>query len=188
MKERIRDLYLKGYNAKEIAYKVGKSDVAIRLCIHRNFKDLTELHKEQLKIRQELIKRESKDRIKYLYLKGYNAKEIADILNLTHGYMKIKIMEDLKEYKAEHIKTRALNKEIIKSVDSMNSSYIGNSSLLNWNRQSYEYNKNGNIVFNELERGTKPIDLPKAFYVNNKETNHLRKDDKVENMASPYEN
>ena len=31
------------------------------------------------------------------------------------------------------------------------------------NRQSYKYNKNGNLVFDE-ERGKRPNDLPKNFY------------------------
>ena len=46
----------------------------------------------------------------------------------------------------------------------MNNSFISNSSLLKYNRQSYKYNKNNNLVFNE-ERGRKPIDLPKTYYV-----------------------
>ena len=73
------------------------------------------------------------------------------------------ISKNLSEYKIEHKKNRVIKKEMIRAVDNMNNSYISNSAILEWNRQSYDYNENGNIVFNE-KHGARPLDLPKTFY------------------------
>ena len=103
------------------------------------------------------------EHIKILYTKGYNAKEIAELLVYTHSYMREYISKNLSEYKIEHKKNRVIKKEMIRAVDNMNNSYISNSAILEWNRQSYDYNENGNIVFNE-KHGARPLDLPKTFY------------------------
>ncbi|MGX4601679.1 hypothetical protein [Faecalimicrobium sp. JNUCC 81] len=62
----------------------------------------------------------------------------------------------------EHRKNRDLNKFIIKAINQDYNSYIGSNALLRWNRQSYDYDKNGNLVSNK-KRGTKPKDLLKSF-------------------------
>ena len=90
-------------------------------------------------------------------------KEIAELLVYTHSYMREYISKNLSEYKIEHKKNRVIKKEMIRAVDNMNNSYISNSAILEWNRQSYDYNENGNIVFNE-KHGARPLDLPKTFY------------------------
>lgn len=164
MRSKIKQLYLEGYSAKEIAYKVCKTEVSVRKFISRNLKEFSKLHKEQLEIRQNKKKVASTEKIKQLYLKGYNAKEIADILNLSHGHIRNFISVNLRERSQEHRKSRDLNKSIIKSINNMNNSYISNAAFLKQNRQSYKYNKNNNLVFDEDTRGTRPTDVPKTFY------------------------
>lgn len=105
-----------------------------------------------------------KNKVKELYLKGYNAKEISNLLNEKHDTIRRCINRNFADLKFENRKARDLNKDMRRAVDNMNNSFISNSSLLKYNRQSYRYNKNGNLVFDE-RRGKRPADLPKTYYV-----------------------
>lgn len=114
----------------------------------------------------------NKDEVKELYVRGYNAKEIANILK-NRGQINIKsdtvqrcINRNFYKLKSEHKKNRDINKDIKKSIDNMNNSFMSNSSLLKMNRQRYNYNKNGNLVFDE-SIGKRPYDLPKTYYIRN---------------------
>ena len=110
-----------------------------------------------------------KQKVKDLYLKGYNAKEISNILSrikevdIKSDTIQRCINRNFSGLKINHIKARNLNKDIKRCVDIINNSFMSNSSLLKYNRQSYKYNKNGNLVFDE-KRGKRPNDLPKNFY------------------------
>lgn len=115
----------------------------------------------------------NKDEVKELYAKGYNAKEIAKILK-GRGQINIKsdtvqrcINRNFYKLKSEHLKNRNINKDIKKSIDNMNNSFMSNSSLLKMTRQRYNYNKNGNLVFDE-SAGKRPYDLPKTYYIRDK--------------------
>lgn len=154
--EYIKQFYIEGYTSKEIAEKLEIKHESLKKYISRNLKEYKEINSKN-----KVLKKYNK--IKELYLKGYNAKEIANILDFTHKYIREYISKNLKEYKLEHIKNREINRTIIKAINNMNNSYIGNSALLKWNRQSYDYNENGNIVFNE-KHGTRTLDLPKTYY------------------------
>lgn len=110
-----------------------------------------------------------KNRVKELYLKGYNSKEISKILSAGNQIVKSDTIQrcinrNFSDFKFEHRKARNLNRDIKRSIDTMNNSFISNSSLLKYNRQSYRYNKNGNLVFDE-RIGRKPDDLPKTYYI-----------------------
>lgn len=112
----------------------------------------------------------NKEEVKELYLKGYNAKEIAKILK-DRGQINIKsdtvqrcINRNFDTLKLEHRKNRNISKDIKKSIDNMNKSFMSNSALLKMNRQRYNYNKNGNLVFDESV-GKRPYDLPKTYYI-----------------------
>ncbi|MFY0890652.1 terminase gpP N-terminus-related DNA-binding protein [Clostridioides difficile] len=70
---KIKDLYLKGYRAKEIATTLEIGYESVRKYIVRNCKDLKEIHKKNS---NSII-----EEIRKLYSKGYNAKEIAHVLH-----------------------------------------------------------------------------------------------------------
>lgn len=167
MKDKVKELYLKGYSAKEIAVELKKSESSVKMFISRNLKEFNKLHKEQSKLKKDLVQLNEFESIKKLYLKGYNAKEIAKLRSVTHGYMRIYISQNLKEYGREHRKARDLNKTIRTVVSNMTNSYMSNSALLRQNRQSYRYDKNENIEFDESTRSAKPADAPKKFYRSN---------------------
>lgn len=183
MKETIRELYIKGYNSNEIGNILKMNSNTVRTFINRNLKELKKINEEQKKIRYDIKKNNEIDSIKKLYLKGYNSKEISKILGKSHSLIRKYISKNLlKKYGLEHRKTREINKSIIKAVDTMNNSYIPNSSFINWNRQSYDYNKNGNLVFNE-GRGIRPKDVPKTFYQKSGMINNLEEKINTTSMA-----
>lgn len=167
MKNRVRELYIKGYSAKQIADELQKSESSIKMFINRNLKDFKKVHEEQKKIKEGLKKLDEFEFIKSKYIEGYNAKEIAMILGKSHGHIRNYISKNLKEYGFQHRKARDLNKEIKKVVRSMNNSFMSDSSLLKQNRQSYRYDRNYNIEFDEPTRSARPSDAPKKFYRRN---------------------
>ena len=181
----IKDLYVSGYNAKEIADELGCKHPNVQKYIQRNLKEFKDNHKKNRLKKEGYKKQIHKEYIKTLYIKGYTAKEIAELLGFTHSYMREYISKNLSEYKIEHKKNRAIKKEMIKAVNNMNNSYIGNSAILDWNRQSYDYNENGNIVFNE-KHGARPLDLPKTYYKRDSVIVNLGESDNIPNMVSPY--
>lgn len=139
-KEKVKKLYLIGYNSKEIAELLNIENA------------------KELNLRK----------VKALYLMGATSKEIIEVVLFKDKVIKNDTIQrcinrNFSDCKFQHRKNRELNKELKKSVDNMNNSFISNRSLVRLNRQSYKYNKNNNLVFNE-ERGLKPQDMPKVFY------------------------
>lgn len=164
MKNKVRELYIKGYSAKEIAVELNRKEGSIKMFINRNLKEFKKVHEEQSKIRKGLQKEDKFASIKDLYLKGYNAKEIAHMVKKSHGHIRNYISRNLSSYRFEHRKARDLNKSIIKAINTMNNSYMSDKSFLRLNRQSYNYDRKGNLEFDEVTRGTRPTDVPKKIY------------------------
>lgn len=90
-----------------------------------------------------------KDRIKELYINGYNSKEISNITGFTQDSIKKCISRNFQEYKFIHRENRQIKKDSLKAINKMN-------------RQSFNYDKNYNLIFDE-ERGKRPNDLPKKI-------------------------
>ena len=167
MRDKIREMYLDGYTTKEIAKELNKSEGSVKMFIRRNLKGFEKIHKKQLEIKKCMLKTNRLDRIKTLYVKGFNAKEIANILNESHGHIRNTINLNFKEFRNEHIKARDLNKSILKTVRRMNNSYMSYLSLIKQNRQSFKYYKNDNLEFDKENRENKPADIPKKIYIRN---------------------
>lgn len=117
-----------------------------------------------------------------MYVKGLNYKEIAKAMNYKSDSVRQCIHRNFRHLSFEHRKNRDLNKSIIRAINQDNNSYIGSNALLRWNRQSYDYNKNGNLVFNE-KRGTRPKDLPKSFSKKDGMINNLEESSTSMSMA-----
>ena len=167
MRDNIREMYLAGYTVKEIAKELNKSEGSVKMFISRNLKGFEKVHKKQIEIKKSILKTNKLDRIKQLYVQGLNAKEIANILGESHGHIRNTINQNLKEFRKEHIKSRDLNKSIIKTVKRMNNSYMSDLSLLKQNRQSFKYDKNNNLEFDKENRESKPADIPNKIYMRN---------------------
>ncbi|MGX9758862.1 terminase gpP N-terminus-related DNA-binding protein [Clostridioides difficile] len=157
--EEVRKLYLKGYNAKEIATILSKDSNTINLCIYRNCEDLKKIHKKNNEkvVDIEVVRR--------LYLKGYSAKEIADTLNKDANTVNLCIYRNCIDLKKIHKENRIIRKDTLNLLDRHNKTYINDSSLLKYNRQSYKNDKNGDIKFDD-KRGLKPYDIPKRYKKN----------------------
>ncbi|MCC0664962.1 hypothetical protein, partial [Clostridioides sp. ZZV15-6597] len=157
--EEVRKLYLKGYNAKEISTILSKDSNTINLCIYRNCEDLKKIHKKN---NEKVVDIET---VRRLYLKGYSAKEIADTLNKEANTVNLCIYRNCIDLKKIHKENKIIRKDTLKLLDRHNKTYINDSSLLKYNRQSYENDRNGNLKFDE-RRGSKPYDIPGIYKKN----------------------
>ncbi|EOE7347203.1 hypothetical protein PV669_16490 [Clostridioides difficile] len=157
--EEVRKLYSEGYNAKEIATILSKDSNTVNLCIYRNCEDLKKIHKKN---NEKVVDIEATRR---LYLKGYNAKEIADILNKDANTVDLCIYRNCIDLKKIHKENRIIRKDTLKLLDRHNKTYINDGSLLKYNRQSYKNDRNGNLKFDK-RRGSKPYDIPKVYKKN----------------------
>lgn len=66
LKMEVRKLYIAGYNAKEISEKLNKPHGAIRVCIHRNFKDLKLTHEKAKQARKDIARIAKQETKKYM--------------------------------------------------------------------------------------------------------------------------
>ncbi|MCE0588426.1 hypothetical protein, partial [Clostridioides difficile] len=157
--EEVKKLYLKGYNAKEIADILNRNIDMIKKCICRNCEDLKMIHKKN---NEKIVDIET---VRRLYSKGYNAKEIADTLNKEANTVNLCIYRNCVDLKKIHEENRIIRKDTLKLLDRHNKTYINDGSLLKYNRQSYKNGKNGDIKFDD-KRGSKPYDIPGIYKKN----------------------
>ncbi|MCJ8341623.1 MAG: hypothetical protein MJH09_02040 [Cetobacterium sp.] len=109
-----------------------------------------------------------KEKVKEKYLAGYNSTEIAKMLSSKEKIVKkstVKkcISRNFSDLKNIHLKNRSELKLISKAYDNELNSYIIEREFINFNRNSYIYNKNFNLKFNE-EHGVATNGTPKTFY------------------------
>ncbi len=98
MDDKIKKLYLNGYDCFEISKQLNISEKSTKYIIDIRLKHYKELH------------------LKNLYILGYNAKEIAN--ELGHKYENIQkyIQRNLKEFKDKHKKNRLKKEECNKQI------------------------------------------------------------------------
>lgn len=153
--QKIRALYEEGYIPSEIASKIDEKVDTVRNHIYKNFKGSRAIHLENREKRPN-------DKIKDLYCKGYTIVEISKILNIKRDNVKNHYYRNLTEYRPKHEEARNLNNEIKQLVERQCKDYISDHALLKINRQSYDYDKNNDLVYNE-KRGAIPGGLPKKY-------------------------
>ena len=163
-KSKINNLYLEGYILIEIAnilsleYEYVKEVIESKLC-----KELNKAHLIARNNKKKIIKL-NRERIKNLYIKGYNYNEISQMLELKYDRVRKFISRNfLLDYKEIHKKNREQEKSIKRAIDNKVNSYITNQNFLKQNRQAYKYNQNMNITFDD-SIGVKTDDVPKTFY------------------------
>ncbi|GAX66679.1 hypothetical protein NCKUH21_03711 [Clostridioides difficile] len=152
-------MYSEGYNTKEIAHVLHKNIDMIEKNIIRNCGDLKKIHKKNNEKAVDI------EAVRRLYLKGYNAKEIADTLNKEANTVNLCIYRNCVDLKKIHEENRIIRKDTLKLLDRHNKTYINDDSLLKYNRQSYKNGKNGDIKFDD-KRGSKPYDIPGIYKKN----------------------
>ncbi|MCR1821888.1 hypothetical protein [Terrisporobacter muris] len=169
MNNEIIELYLNGYIELEIVNMLNKKYDYVKKCIENTLDyELKKIHKMSRNKNKKIIKL-NRDRIKSLYLKGYNSKEISNILELKEDRVRQYITRNFLEYKEIHRHNRLKEKDIKRAIDNQVNSFISNKNFLKQNRQAYKYNKNMNITFDEKNNGVRTDDVPKTFYRENTE-------------------
>lgn len=85
-KDRVKELYLHGYNAVEIAHRLKAKTEAVRKCIQRNFNTFDkEKHEEALRIRREVIRAANKESTKYISDRSFILKNRSIYKTLSNG-------------------------------------------------------------------------------------------------------
>ena len=107
-------------------------------------------------------RRLNKEEVKKHYINGFTAIQIANKVGATVASVEKCISRNLKDYKEEHLINKRWKMETLKVLDKNNDKCISDFSLLKMNRQSYNYDSNYNLIFNE-ERGARPNDVPKKI-------------------------
>lgn len=85
-KDRVKELYLQGYNAVEIAHRIKAKTEAVRKCIQRNFNTFDkEKHEEALRRRREVIRATNKESTKYISDRSFILKNRSIYKTLPNG-------------------------------------------------------------------------------------------------------
>lgn len=85
-KDRVKELYLQGYNAVEIAHRIKAKTEAVRKSIQRNLNNFDkERHEEALRIRREVIRATNKESTKYISDRSFILKNRSIYKTLPNG-------------------------------------------------------------------------------------------------------
>ncbi|ACD14201.1 hypothetical protein FDE76_15280 [Clostridium botulinum] len=105
-----------------------------------------------------------KKEVKNLFVAGYIASEIADILKAKVDTVKKCIDRNFKieEVLSIHKEKRRIKKDIKRVISNTSNRYMGTEQLIKYNRSSFNMNKNGVLVYNN-DHGLAPVDLPQRF-------------------------
>lgn len=112
--------------------------------------------------KKKLSRKEKLKKIGNLYEQGYSSKQIASILQATDCAIRQTIHRNFSHLKEVHESNKKLNHESRVLIEKRYKKFISDSALLKQNRQSYSYDKNYNLVFNE-QRGAIPNGLPSKY-------------------------
>ncbi|WP_238899448.1 DNA-binding response regulator [Clostridium sp. YIM B02500] len=115
-----------------------------------------------------------KEKVKGLYLQGYNAVDIAFILNCKSDTVRQCIHRNLKEFKNSHLATKIRNKEIDRITRYEAKQYMSDSTFIKKNRSIYKTNLDGDIVIDVNAAPIVSFDTPKRL----KNENSLKEIDK----------
>ncbi|WP_290063341.1 hypothetical protein [Paraclostridium bifermentans] len=114
--------------------------------------------------KKKLSRKEKLKKIGEYYEQGYTSKQIASILQTTDCSIRQSICRNFSHLKEVHENNKKLNHEGRILIEERCKKFISDSALLKLNRQSYNYDKNYNLVFNENEkRGAIPSGLPSKY-------------------------
>lgn len=108
-------------------------------------------------------KKSNKEVIEILYKKGLSASEISERLgSISVSSIQKYITRNFKHLRDIHKENRKTRQESLRILKEQEKRIISDSALLRYNRQSYNYDKDYNLVFNE-KRGAIPDGLPSKY-------------------------
>lgn len=109
-----------------------------------------------------------KENVRILYIKGYNAVEIAKKLHAETEAVRKCIQRNYWAYRHEHERALTERKEELKATNYESKRYISDKSFILKNRSIYKTLPNGDIVLNKEVSGTVTWDTPRRLVNENK--------------------
>ncbi|MFL0168278.1 DNA-binding response regulator [Candidatus Clostridium helianthi] len=116
-----------------------------------------------------------KARVKELYLKGYGACQISNILNCKPETVRKCIERNLKDFRNSHLANKIRDKEIDRITKYESKKYMSDATFIKKNRSIYKTTADGDLV---VDRNVAPIityDTPRRFANENSEKEINRK-------------
>lgn len=110
-----------------------------------------------------------KEKVKELYLQGYNAVEIAITLKCKSDTVRQCIHRNLKEFRNSHLANKIRNKEIDRITRQEVKQYMSDAIFVKKNRSIYKTNLHGDLVINKNVAPVVSFDTPKRFKNENSE-------------------
>lgn len=101
--------------------------------------------------------------VKNLYVQGYNAVQISNILNASKESVRKCIQRNFKEFKISHDTARLADKEIDRVTRFEAKQYISDASFIKKNRSIYMTNEKGDIVINRKVAPVVSFDTPRRI-------------------------
>lgn len=106
--------------------------------------------------------------VRVLYLKGYNAVEIAKKIHAETEAVRKCIQRNFWAYRHKHEIALTERKEEIRAVNYESKQYISDRAFILKNRSIYKTQPNGDIVLNKEVAGTVTWDTPRRLVNENK--------------------
>lgn len=104
-----------------------------------------------------------KEKVKELYLQGYNSANIANILNCKADAVRQCIHRNLKDLKNFHLVNKIRDKEIDRITKREAKQYMNDVTFIKKNRSIYKTNSDGDIVIDSNVNPVLSFDVPKRF-------------------------
>lgn len=109
-----------------------------------------------------------KNKVKYLYLIGFNAVEIAERLEANIEAVRKCIQRNYSNSKVQHNLAALEKKEVIRAVNYESNKYMSNKTFIKKNRSIYRTKLNGDIVINREVAPIVTWDTPNRLANENK--------------------
>lgn len=101
--------------------------------------------------------------VKSLYIRGYNAVQISNILNASKESVRKCIQRNFKEFKISHDAARLADKEIDRVTRFEAKKYISDASFIKKNRSIFKTLPNGDVVLDKEKAGAVSFDTPRRI-------------------------
>lgn len=103
------------------------------------------------------------EKVKELYLKGYNPCQIAIVLKCNSSTIRQCIHRNLKEFRKSHLAEKIRRKEVDKITRHESKQYMSDKDFIKRNRSIYKTNESGDIVLNKEVAQIVSFDTPKIL-------------------------
>lgn len=104
-----------------------------------------------------------KEKVKELYLEGYNAVYIAQVLGASKFAVQKCIQRNLHQFKTSHQASIIYNREVDRVTKREAKQFMSDKDFIKRNPSIYKTRSNGDIVINKALAGTVAFDTPRRL-------------------------